>query len=210
MAQEILNVNPTRMELLHLKKKTKLAKKGHKLLKEKNEGMVRQFMEIVRRTSKLRSKTEVRLAEAFEALIAAQVVNGAESTEVASLLLRRRAMLSITTTGVMNVKTPAFLLEVGDVGLERGYSIAGTTSEVDEAAKRFEEVLEDIVKLGEAEKSIKVLALEIERTRRRVNALEYVLIPKLEATVRYIKMKLDEMERSSFVQLKKIKAKTTA
>jgi len=210
VAQEILNVNPTRMELLHLKKKTKLAKKGHKLLKEKNEGMVRQFMEIVQRTSKLRSKTEVRLAEAFEALIAAQVVSGAESTEVASLLLRRRAMLSITTTGVMNVKTPAFLLEVGDVGLERGYSIAGTTSEVDEAAKRFEEVLEDIVKLGEAEKSIKVLALEIERTRRRVNALEYVLIPKLEATVRYIKMKLDEMERSSFVQLKKIKAKTTA
>ncbi|MEK6978343.1 MAG: V-type ATP synthase subunit D [Candidatus Hydrothermarchaeota archaeon] len=206
--EKIEGINPTRMELLKLKTKVKLAVKGHKLLKQKRDALIMEFFNVLAQAKGIRKKAAGELAEAFGALIMAEASSGTIKVAEASLAVRANIEIGrVESRNVMGVKVPT--LELGETKrgiLERGYGIADTSSQLDEASRRFEESLKTLVELAEIEKSIRLLAREIERTKRRVSSLENILIPRLDATVKYIKMRLDEMERESFFKLKRIKA----
>jgi V/A-type H+-transporting ATPase subunit D len=207
MADLIEGVNPTRMELLKLKTKVKLAKKGHRLLKEKRDALIMEFFNILEEAKGARRQAEARLREAFNALILAQASMGVLKVTQCAYAAKETLGIETYTRSIMGVRVPVLeLQETSRSVIERGYGLADTTSQLDEAAARFEEALAAVVQLAEVERSIKLLAKEIESTKRRVNALENVLIPRLEATVKYIKMRLDEMERENFFKLKRIKA----
>ncbi len=209
MAELIEGVNPTRMELLKLKEKVKLAEKGHRLLKEKRDALIMEFFNILEDARRVRKEAEAILAEAFQRLVMVEMTAGPSRLSEAALAASTKDSLNLDfgSQSIMGIKVP--VLRMGSTTrkiAERGYSLTDTTSMVDEAASKFEEVLTAIVRLAEVEESIKRLAEEIESTKRRVNALEYIVIPRLVATVKYIKMRLDEMERENFFKLKRIKA----
>lgn len=206
MAELIEGVNPTRMELLKLKGKVTLAKKGHRLLKEKRDALIMEFFNILEEARGVRREAEGKLAEAFRALILAQALLGDIKVWEAAMAVKPMDGIKIRSRNIMGVRVP--VLEVGDTRrnlLERGYGLIDTSAQLDEAASKFEEALKAVVQLAEIEKSIRLLAEEIESTKRRVNALENIIIPRLAATVKYIKMRLDEMERENFFKLKRIK-----
>jgi V/A-type H+-transporting ATPase subunit D len=207
MAELIEGVNPTRMELLKLKDKAKLAEKGHRLLKEKRDALVIEFFNILEEARGARKNVEETMRAAFERLIMAEAIMGTIKTVEAGMAVLEGPELVIEARNIMGVKVP--LLRLGETRRkvpERGYSLMDTSVLLDEAASKFEEALKDIVQLAEIEESIKLLAEDIESTKRRVNALENIVLPRLDATVKYIKMRLDEMERENFFKLKRIKA----
>lgn len=207
MAEKIEGVNPTRMELLKLKSKVKLARKGHRLLKEKRDALIMEFFNVIEEASGIRKQAEEKLAEAFRALTLAQATMGTIKVAECAMGVKASPELEIQSRNIMGVKVPALRMgETKRLPGERGYGLLDTSSQLDEAASRFEEALKILVQLGEIEKSIMMLAEEIESTKRRVNALENIVIPRLGATVKYIKMRLDEMERENFFKLKRIKA----
>lgn len=207
MAEKIEGVNPTRMELLKLKSKVKLARKGHRLLKEKRDALIMEFFNIIEEASGIRKQAEEKLAEAFRALTLAQATLGTIKVAECAMAVKAAPPLEMQSRNIMGVKVPALRIpETKRLLVERGYGLLDTSSQLDEAASRFEEALKILVQLGEIEKSIVLLAEEIERTKRRVNALENIVIPRLNATLKYIKMRLDEMERENFFKLKRIKA----
>jgi V/A-type H+-transporting ATPase subunit D len=207
MVEKIEGVNPTRMELLKLKSKLKLAKKGHRLLKEKRDALIMEFFAVLDEARGVRKRAEEELAEAFRALILAQATLGIIKVTQASLAVKAAAGMRMESRSIMGVKVPVIMLkETTRDLLERGYGLVDTSSQLDEAAGRFERALNVVVELAEIEKSIRLLAEEIESTKRRVNALENVVIPRVGATVKYIEMRLDEMERENFFKLKRIKA----
>ena len=208
MAEEILEgINPTRMELLALKDREKLAVKGHSLLKEKRDALIKEFFDILDRVTGARSDVEKILAEAFDALTSAQVVMGDLGVQKAALSVKESVDVSITSRSIMGVPVPLVDTQIEERSLvSRGYGFTDTSIQLDEASKKFEEALKMIIELGEIEKTIFLLAAEIESTKRRVNALEHIMIPRLQNTVKSIDMRLQEMERENFVRLKMIRS----
>jgi len=207
MADLIEGVNPTRMELLKLKTKAKLAAKGYKLLKEKRDALIMEFFEIVDRAKGVRQNVEEKLADAFRSVIIAQATLGTMKVATASMAIKSEISLDIESRNIMGIKVPVVdMKETRKPLLERGYGLIDTSAQLDEATVRFEEALSAITELAEIEETVKLLAVEIEKTKRRVNALENIVLPRLDSTVKYIRMRLDEMERENFFKLKRIKA----
>jgi V/A-type H+-transporting ATPase subunit D len=204
---ELLNVKPTRMELLNLKRRITLAKKGHKLLKDKQDALVMEFFTIYDEALQLREELNKKMEAAFDVLLKAQLKAGTLPLREASIGVNPNREVEIKQRNVMGVPVPlieaeSFKRSAG----ERGYALVSTGPEVDLVAEKFEEVLDLAVRLAEVEETLKRLAKEIEVTKRRVNALEYIIIPRMEATVKFIKQRLDEMERENFFRLKRVKA----
>jgi V/A-type H+-transporting ATPase subunit D len=207
MGERIEGISPTRMELLKLKRKTKLAVKGHSLLKQKRDALIMEFFTILEEAKGVRKEANEALSEAFKAIILARGTLGTMTVTQASMATNDVAPLETKTKSIMGVKVPTLKLgETERNPTERGYGLIDTSSKLDEAAERFEKALAVVVQLSEVEKTIRLLAAEIESTKRRVNALENIVIPRLTGTVNYIEMRLDEMERENFFKLKRIKA----
>lgn len=208
MAQDIIDgINPTRMELLSLKNRTKLAVKGHGLLKEKRDALIKEFFDILDRVKGVREAAERSLKEANEALLEAQIAMGDLAVRKASLSVKESIDVDIKSRNVMGVSVPVTNVKMEERSIiDRGYSFSDTTIQLDEAAKKFEESIKFLIELGEVEKTIFLLAEEIEATKRRVNALEHIMIPRFENTEKYIDMRLQEMERENFVRLKMIRS----
>jgi V/A-type H+-transporting ATPase subunit D len=200
----ILDVNATRMELLRLRKRLALAQRGHKLLKDKQDELMRQFLAMVHQARRTRLGVEEHLARAYQRFLFARAVMPAETLETALLATSASVDLEVSLRPVMNLRVPVFEAEVsGDV---HSYGLLFTSGELDVALEGYAAMVPEMVKLAEQEKALEMLAEEIEVTRRRVNALEYILIPNLNDTIRHISLKLSEMERGDLVRLMKVKA----
>lgn len=197
-----LNVNPTRMELRRLKERLKTAERGHKLLKDKSDEMIRQFLELVNENKRLREELERDIASALRAfsLAALSPLDVVQAIALPSLT----AAISVGTRNVMGVEAPFMSTRrVGEVTLP--YALCSAPAELDDAVLKLSALVDKLLHLAEVEKTCNMLADEIEKNRRRVNALEYVMIPQLQETIKYILMKLDENERASIVRLMKVK-----
>ncbi len=193
----------TRMELLSLRKKLGIAVKGHKLLKDKLDELMRQFKILITELRGARERVEEELAGAYRRFLFARAAMSGAGLEDALSFPGAKARVSSGTRRVMNLTLP--VLDVSVEGNVRNYGMFDTPPELDEALEVFRRTLPHIVKLAEREKAVEMLAGEIDRTRRRVNALEYILVPELRTTIRYIKLKLDEMERGNLTRLMKVK-----
>lgn len=200
-------VTPTRMVLNQLKGRLRTATRGHKLLKDKRDEEMRQFMEIVRTNKLLREKVEEGLTEAFAAMSMASAVMSPEMLEQSLLYPNRTVELDLSYKNIMSVNVPQYDFRVHSGADENAlpYGFAQTSGELDDALTKLYAVFEDMLALAEVEKTMQLLAEDIEKTRRRVNALEYVMIPELQENIRYITMKLAENESSTKVRLMKVK-----
>ena len=201
------NVNPTRMELKKMKIRYANARRGHKLLKDKRDGLMKQFLETVRQNKELREKVEASLSGVYDSLTIAGAVSGPRVLEESLMLPKKQGKLDVRYRNVMSVTVPDFGLEVigKDAQDSYNYGLAFTSGELDASLAQMSAIMEDMVALAESEKTVQLLAQEIEKTRRRVNALEYIMIPKYLATIKSIKMKLDENDRGNTTRLMKVK-----
>ena len=202
-----LNVNPTRMELSRLKTRLKTAKSGHKLLKDKQDELMRQFIILVKQNRKLRVEVEGKLQDSFKDFLLARGVMSDEMLENAIAYSEDKLSVNIETKNVMSVIVPTmtFNRDMENAEVSYPYGYAQTSADLDDAVDGLNRVMKDLLELAEIEKACQLMADEVEKTRRRVNALEYMTIPQLEETIRYIQMKLDENERSSITRLMKVK-----
>jgi V/A-type H+/Na+-transporting ATPase subunit D len=201
-----IRVNPTRMELLKLKKRVTMAKRGHRLLKDKRDQLMKEFLRLIRENKALREELETKLSKAFRSFLIASAMMSSEVMEEALMYSKGQVAVDVNLSTTMGVTVPKFQLEQGaDEGEAYSYGFVGTSSELDASLGIFAETLPLMLKLSEVEKAVELLADEIEKTRRRVNALEYVMIPNLEKAVKSISMKLGEQERSNITRLMKIK-----
>lgn len=198
-----IQVNPNRMELLRLKRKQQVAVRGHKLLKDKLEGLLRDFMQIVRRYRELRREVDSRIGYVFKNLILAGATMPREVFLSALAFPTCSAVLEVGDRHVMNVRVPSFRFTIE--GHLLSYGLESTNADLDTAMGAVRGVLEKMVELAEVEKTVELVASEIEKTRRRVNALEYILIPQQEEVIRLIEGKLEELERGNITRLMKIK-----
>lgn len=205
---KILPVNPTRMELLKLGKKIKLTTKGHKLLKEKLDALIMRFMKLIEKQSEARKNAESYFEDAFSSLLRAQAVSGVLDVRSAALAVRDIPDVEIDQRNIMGVKLPKLKIPEEERNItNRGYSPLQVSAVIDEAANKYEKATKLVIELAELESSVQLLGIEIEKTKRRVNALEYIMIPRLKATKKFISMRLDELEREDLFRLKKIKAR---
>lgn len=200
-------ITPTRMVLNQQKARLRTASRGHKLLKDKRDELMRQFMDVVRRNRELRDKVEQGLTEAFAALTVASAVMSPEMLEQAILYPRQSVELETRFKNVMSVNVPVydFKTKTAEAGDIFPYGFAQTSGELDDAIEALSRVFEDMLELAQVEKQMQLMSQEIEKTRRRVNALEYVMIPECQENIKYISMKLEENDRSSKVRLMKVK-----
>ena len=200
-------VNPTRMELTRQKKKLATATRGHKLLKDKRDELMRQFLELVIENKTLREKVEEGLEAVNKNFVLARASSSDQALNTALLAPKQEVYLNADTRNVMSVEIPVFTTSTrsADEGDIYSYGFAFTSGDLDDAVKSLQELLPDMLRLAEVEKSCQLMAAEIEKTRRRVNALEYVMIPDAQEKIRYITMKLDENERSTQIRLMKVK-----
>ena len=200
------NYTPTRMVLNQLKGRLNTARRGHKLLKDKRDELMRQFMDIVKQNQELRKKVEEGLTDAFASLSAASAVMSPQMLEQALMYPRRTVELELSYRNVMSVDVPQYkFVESGGGEDIIPYAFAQTSGDLDDALSKLSAVFEDMLQLAEVEKSMQLMAEEIESTRRRVNALEYSTIPDLEQNIHYISMKLEENENNTKVRLIKVK-----
>ena len=201
-----LNVNPTRMEMTRLKRQLKTATRGHKLLKDKLDELMKQFLEIVRENKRLREQAEAALESAYQNFIIARAVMSESTLAEALMIPQQSVAVKVKNRNIMSVNVPVF-----DFPKEEGsgdiypYGTAFTSGELDSAMNSFSDAMEPLLRLAESEKTAQLLAQEIERTRRRVNALENVMIPNYQETIKFIAMKLEENERASTTRLMKVK-----
>lgn len=203
-----LNVNPTRMELSKLKKRLVTAARGHKLLKNKQDELMRQFINLVKYNNELRKSVEAELEGSFKDFVMASAVMSSEFLEEAVAYPKDSVSVEVGTKNIMSVNVPQmkFHRQLQDSeGSIYSYGFANTSSELDDAIGKLESILPKLLELAEVEKSTQLMADEIEKTRRRVNALEYMTIPQLEETIKFIRMKLDENERGALTRLMKVK-----
>ena len=200
-------ITPTRMVLNQLKGRLKTARRGHKLLKDKRDELMRQFMDVVKRNKELRIRVEEGLTAAFASLQVASSIMSPEMMEQALLYPRQSVELGMTYKNIMSVNVPrySFHTKNNDPSEVYPYGFAQTSGELDDALEKLSLVFQDMLELAEVEKTMQLLAEEIEKTRRRVNALEYVMIPELEGNIKYIAMKLEENENATQVRLLKVK-----
>ena len=195
------------MELTRLKKKLVTATRGHKLLKDKRDELMRQFLELVRENKALRETVEAGIAAANKNFVLARAGMDDEVLNVAMMAPMQEVYLEASERNVMSVEIPVFEYKTrsGDENNIYSYGFAFTSSDLDGAIKSLSDILPDLLRLAEVEKSCQLMAAEIEKTRRRVNALEHVVIPELRENIKYITMKLDENERSTQIRLMKVK-----
>lgn len=200
-------INPTRMELTRLKKKLVTAQRGHKLLKDKRDELMRQFLDLVRENKALRKKVEDGIKAANKNFVLAKTSMSDAVTGTALLAPKQEVTLEISQKNIMSVNIPQYNIKTrtSDSNDIYSYGFANTSSDLDDAVKSLADLLPDMLRLAECEKSCQLMAAEIEKTRRRVNALEHVMIPQTQESIRYITMKLDENERSTQVRLMKVK-----
>ena len=203
----VKQVNPTRMELSRLKKKLNTATRGHKLLKDKRDELMRRFLEMVRENRELRMKVEEQIKSANANFVLAKSSMSDETLKAALLAPKQEVYVSTSYRNVMSVDIPVFDTQTRtpDPNDIYSYGYAFTSADLDDAVKSLADILPDLIKLVEIEKSCQLMADEIEKTRRRVNALEHVMIPETQEQIRYITRKLDENERSTQTRLMKVK-----
>ena len=200
-------ITPTRMVLNQLKGRLKTARRGHKLLKDKRDELMRQFMDVVKLNKQLRIRVEEGLTGAFASLQVASAIMSPEMLEQALLYPRQSVELGMKVKNILSVNVPQYSFQTknNDPTEIYPYGFAQTSGELDDALDKLARVFEDMLELAQVEKTMQMLAQEIEKTRRRVNALEYVMIPELEGNIKYIAMKLEENENSTKVRLLKVK-----
>ena len=202
-----INVNPTRQELTKLKTRLKTSIRGHKLLKDKRDELMKQFMDVVRENRALRTKVEEGLMRAHASFTVASAVMSSEAMQQALLYPKQSVELQMTFKNIMSVNVPEYEFKTknDDPGEIYPYGFAATSGELDTAVDALSQVFQDMLKLAQIEKTSQLLAEEIEKTRRRVNALEYVKIPQMQESIKYISMKLEENERANTIRLMKVK-----
>lgn len=203
----VINVNPTRMELTNMKKKLVTARRGHKLLKDKRDELMRQFLELVKENKRLRIKVEEGIINANKGMALACSTMSDEALSVALMMPSQKMSVEVKQKNIMSVMVPEFEVKykTADKGDIYSYGFAFTSGDLDTAVKSLADIMPDMLRLAEIEKTCQLLSCEIEKTRRRVNALEHVMIPRYEETIRFIMMKLDENDRSTTTRLMKIK-----
>ena len=200
------DVKPTRMELIETKRKIKLSKSGYKLLKMKRDGLIMEFFELLPKVKDLRSQLSVLYSDAMEKLAIAVAADGKTALESAANCLNKAPEVELSSKNIMGVVVPSVEVTAVEKSLEdRGYGLIGTSIRVDEAVHAFEKLSEMIILAAEGETTMKKLLDEIESTKRRVNALEFKVIPNLEEVAKYISFRLEELERESIFGLKRIK-----
>jgi V/A-type H+-transporting ATPase subunit D len=198
-----LDIPPSRMQLLRLKRRNIIAQRGHKLLKDKQDELIRKIMELVRQIQDLRLNIQKELESAYSYFYFASSKQLPNTTEEALLGSDKRIEIEYTTERIFNVRIPKFIKKI--YGTMLSYGFLNTSGDLDLALKKIEGLLEGLLKIAELEKALEILAIEIEKTRRRVNALEFILIPSIEETIKYINLKLSEIERSDLTRLMRIK-----
>ncbi len=201
-----LNVNPTRMEMTRLKKQLKTASKGHKLLKDKLDELMKQFLDIVKENKKLREEAEAALEKAYKSFIIARGVMSEEYIGEALMMPKQKIAVDVSKRNIMSVNVPQFDFKSANNHEDiYPYGLAFTSGELDLSMEAFSEAMEPLLRLAQSEKSAQLMAQEIERTRRRVNALENIMIPNYQETIKFIMQKLDENDRSTTTRLMKVK-----
>ena len=201
-----INVNPTRMEMTRLKKQLKTATRGHKLLKDKLDELMKQFLEIVKENRQLRQEAEKSLETAYKSFIIARAVMSEEYMGEALMMPKQKVAVDVENKNIMSVNVPVFKFTTADTRSDiYRYGFAFTSGVLDTAMESFSNAMEPLLKLAESEKSAQLLAQEIEKTRRRVNALENVLIPNYQETIKFISQKLEENDRATTTRLMKVK-----
>ena len=202
----VLNVNLTRIESINMKKSLKTAQRGHKLLKDKLDELIKKLLELVKENQKLRKKSDEMLNTAYQNFMLAKAIMGEANIQEALIIPKKSVGLSIGETSIMSVKIPEFKFEEDNQNENKIlYGFANTTSELDDAVEDFSKVSDILLKLAQNEKSIELISEEIEKTRRRVNAIENVTIPNYIDTIKYIQLKLSEDERATTSRLMKVK-----
>lgn len=202
-----LNVNPTRMVLTSLKKRLKVAVKGHKMLKDKRDELMKQFLELARENKKLREQVEAQIGSIYSNFVIASAVMSSEVLSEALMYPKQGVSIEVGRKNVMSVDVPVydFKTTTDDTSNIYPYGFANTSAELDNAIENLSGIFPEMLRLAAVEKEVQLLAAEIEKTRRRVNALEYVMIPQFQETIKYIQMKLDENERGNQTRLMKVK-----